>query len=91
MRVFNVRLIINLCALIILIIFSADKTFSDYFYPFSIPFFLLMFFSLLSVIALITNLIISIFEYKNKRESVSPLIINIVIILLVPIMLMVLP
>jgi hypothetical protein len=50
-----------------------------------------MFFSLLSVIALITNLIVSIFEYKNKREDVSPFIINIAFILLVPIILAILP
>ena len=87
----NVRLFINLLALIVLMVFSADKTFGDYFYPLSPAFFTLMFFSIVSVIALLVNLIISIIRYKKKLESATPLIINIVIILLVPIMLAILP
>ncbi|MCB1587015.1 MAG: hypothetical protein KDI59_11355 [Xanthomonadales bacterium] len=90
-KIINVRLIVNTFALIVLMVLGADKTLGNYFYPLSSAYFTLIALSVLSVLALLVNLVISIVRYTKKLESATPLIINIIMIALVPIMLTFLP
>ncbi len=77
------RVVWSIVSFIVLIIFRVSDYFPSLFYPFTASFWFLIIFSIVSVITLFYNLLISLFNVVKKGKSMVQFLMNLVMIIII--------